>query len=364
MVTTCLLVTVSYEQFYINHFLYHYQMLEFDKIYLLIDKPINDGFPQNITIDKNITIPVKIFNLSKHMNNNFYIAQKNMYDDIIKSITEDWILVCDCDEYLYLHGLTIKEFLKNISNTIDQIQFPWLMSENISTGYDNLYDQLYNNSFYHNPHVKSIVRRSGLVELRCHSHDILKNRLTLYPTNNDFNLTTTPLEFYKDSNFTEFYLKNPFIIHFHSRGINNIIIKILCYNLKFKSDSEAKHNFIEYINTSNYEYLYKLKKFKLIIDHTKNKKIDSFKLNLSENPYKIDLEDEKEFTKNICMHYGINLDNFNHLITHPHIIYSIPENFSYSKYFENNLDLRKLESYIDAILHYYYFGRFEKRKYN
>jgi len=324
MNTYSVLTCVLHEHFYLHHFIFYYQQLGFNKIYILLDKNQPDLFIDTSKFTINIIIlplyfPINIHDFGKIQLINF----TNMIKQVIK---EDWIFIVDVDEYLYLHGKSIHEYIsekENKINNLGQIQFPWMIVENYGKQTNNIFDNLKNNKWKTNDEIKSIIKRDAFVRIPDNHHCILKPKyITLH--HNGF-LTHEPRKRYFKLKHSIYYeLKNPFLIHFHSRGLNNITLKILTYKYKNKSGLEQRRLFRECINSKKFHRLKINNKFKIIHEHLHlYKDINKFELILPEIPteYLNNMENEFDFTKNLLNENNISLSNYNLLLENSHLIF-------------------------------------------
>ena len=150
--------------------------------------------------------------------------QIQCYNDHLPIITEDWVLVIDLDEFLYLNTFsTIEEFLGNVGTGMGQIQFPWLNLMSANYFESRVLDIPGRSAKFVSDHVKSMARRSYITRLGIHSHgvDPLKNCLSSgheLPARAKHSALFTDLQYFQ---------KYPFIMHFVSRGHLDVLNRIL-----------------------------------------------------------------------------------------------------------------------------------------
>ncbi len=324
--TMALLTCVLNEHSFLYHFIYYYQLIGFDHIYILKDKNQPD-----IIIDKSLfTIKITVlpllyppnikgFTYIQYWNNNFMI--KNI-------IKEDWILNCDIDEYLYLHGKTIKEYIEDIqlknNNQIGQFQFPWLCIEHIGRLTPNIFDTMLENNWYTNDQVKAIVKRELFIKSVDNHHFIIKkqnNNINYFTYHYNRRVNKVKKRYPKYIN-PQYYKTNPFMIHFHSRGLNNIFTKILTYKYKGKSGPMERQKLINSINSKQFSALKNNNKFQIIKEHKRYPQIQKYELNLPEfnSPYLINIENEEEFLLNLLKKNNINIVSYYELLNRVKII--------------------------------------------
>ncbi len=270
MPSFAILTSVLHEHAYINAFLSHYRNLGFDAFYLLCDKfqPSYEPFIDSELrpLVRLIPMDYSIHHLSKI---SFDALQIQQYRRAIRNyIREEWILLCDVDEFLYLPCGNIQEFMKPLPTDVSQVSFPWMMTDSLGEDYIHLFDHLREKKWYINPHVKSIFRKSSIVSkagaLVLSTHCAMVNGRT--SLQNGF---LPPLQFkaiHPNRFHPDFYQKHACMIHFHTRSFKNNIIKILTNKYAGKSDSSQKAKLLSMIKQKKYDYK-TLTKFSLIRAH-------------------------------------------------------------------------------------------------
>ena len=237
-VLTCAL----HEHTYINAFISHYVNLGFNAIYILCDK-FQPKYDSYIHKDYSAYVHLIHMNYSILYNLSFDAIQIQHYRKTIASMNYDWIFLCDMDEFLYLPNQnTISNFINPLLTTIPdlaQISFPWMIVDSIlENDYIHMFDQLNHHKWYINPHVKSIFKKSSLVykknTLQLSTHCAMVNGRT-YLQSAGFNQPFQLNSIYHNRFHLDFYQKNAFIIHFHTRSFKNNIIK-LCNSCHKSSD--------------------------------------------------------------------------------------------------------------------------------
>ncbi len=307
MLSTCILTCALYEHAYIYSFIQHYQKLGFDKIYLLEDRnqpPI--PIPSNLQISIH-KIPVYY---PPHLNNFGKVQLWNFTFLIQNVIKEDWIFLCDIDEFLYLpDDKTISTYLHQTlhfykNQDIGQIQFPWMIVEYSGKSPQSYSQLLHENQWYANDEVKSIIKRSAFQSIPDNHHFHLKYHVqTLH---HQHILTHKPQKRYPKLKLSQYYefQKYPFVIHFHTRGMNNIATKILTYQYKDKAGEEERNILLRAIQQKNPLLWKRTEKYKLIHDHSKNPKITKWKIPFDQYPIQNDIEEEN--LRLILLKYGIS----------------------------------------------------------
>lgn len=219
------------ENLYAEHFINYYLQLGFDHIHILFEK---NQEPLRIENEKVSVI------VHDYLGNDVFCHLKTLL-----STTAEWIFFCDADEYLYLKEYpTIQRFLETVPTDIEQIFFQWAMIENYSymTEKQDLFDCLSTHKMYANPYIKSMVRYSCVGEKNITPHyceNIVKN----YIWNKSF--TTSAVSIMSDDSVDNYSNTTyPFIIHFHTRSIQNIFIK----GLKTNFVHSGKHMDVSKLN--------------------------------------------------------------------------------------------------------------------
>lgn len=215
------------EHIYAEHFINYYLGLGFDHIHILFQKG---------------QAPLSIRSNKVSIINHEYVGNDVLqYIPSLVTTTADWILLCDTDEYLYIKQYaTIKDFLKTIPATVEQLFFQWAMIENYAdmTGQHDLFDTLTTHNMYINPHIKCMVRCSLLKKGGITPH-ICEKGVSNYLWNKF--VECSPIHKVTVESYTINY---PFLIHFHTRSIQNALLK----GISTKFNNNKKIN-IQLFNT-------------------------------------------------------------------------------------------------------------------
>ncbi len=148
----------------------------------------------------------------------------NSYNKFFPLVKEDWVLVMDIDEYLYLNSYSdVQSFLDTIVNDVGQIQFPWLNLISTSYVHERISDILECSQKHASDHVKSMVRRDSVTGLGIHSHGI-RGAATALSSGAEIQKKNNHEIFLQN---TQYYKQNPFILHFCSRGYFDVINRIV-----------------------------------------------------------------------------------------------------------------------------------------
>lgn len=131
---TCLVAIGRRENLYAREFVEHYKNLGFDNIIIMdnnydgeehFEEVLQDYVDQGFVIIENYRNQVKP---QMRGYSQIYAKYKNDYD---------WIAYYDFDEFLFLNGLTLKEWLESFPNDCEEILVNWLtMTDNNLVHYD------------------------------------------------------------------------------------------------------------------------------------------------------------------------------------------------------------------------------------
>ncbi len=150
--------------------------------------------------------------------------QIGCYNACLPFIQEDWLMVLDADEFLYLNSYPkIQDFLDSVPNDVGQVQLPWLNVISKRYFHEHTFDALTESKTYVSNHVKSLVRRKHVTGLGIHSHGIRDLK----------NVSSAAVEL-PEGNVHDFAFKNPgyyeehpFVLHFFSRGHFDVFNRIV-----------------------------------------------------------------------------------------------------------------------------------------
>lgn len=131
----------------------------------------------------------------------------NKYIPYIKSQNIDWLLHVDMDELLCLKENSIHKFINSICNKSNIIQFRWTMIERFDNDNMSFNDTLKNYNHFSNIHIKTMGKMSNIQEIGC--HHMKADNPVVFP------------------NCGNIYAYDNFILHIHTRSLNNAIMKSL-----------------------------------------------------------------------------------------------------------------------------------------
>lgn len=150
--------------------------------------------------------------------------QITCYNQVLPLIKEDWVLVLDLDEFLYLHSFSsIQDYLQSFGDSVTQIQFPWLILMSRRYYNSRVLDIAGQSEKHASDHMKSIIRRRCVNGLRVHAHVFRQGRNCLSSGAEAGNSSRHEV-FLTDPMY---YRKHPFILHFCSRGHYDVLARIL-----------------------------------------------------------------------------------------------------------------------------------------
>jgi hypothetical protein len=305
MPTYALLTCVLHEHAYMNAFISHYKNLGFRDFYILCDKHQPKYEPYLIGLE-NIKVIFIHMNYSLINKKSFDSIQNMYYYQIIKNMNYDWILLCDADEFLYLPSSSIQNYMNPLIQkypNLAQISFPWMIVDSLKDDYSNMFDQLRENKWFTNHHVKSIFKKNRLHYSR--------NQLPITSHTSHVNGYTYVSRDYNN--------KSAFMIHFHTRSFKNNIIKILTNQYVGKSDQNQRSKLLKIIKNNSYNYK-ELTKFALIKAH-QTKEIPHFELTgLNYNILPNNVQYNNDLFNQLITYYNLPLSYFdkiweNHEIT-------------------------------------------------
>ncbi len=219
MTTTALLCIARNEKPFTEEWLEYHLALGIERVYYV---STDDDFPaiQRFFEGSRFRSKVEIF----HFNSLEPGWQIRCYNAHLPFIQEDWILVLDVDEFLYLQSWgSIQELLESVSGEIAQIQFPWLNVVSYQYRHERTLETLSQSRKHLSDHVKSVVRRRPSTQLGVHSHR----------TSHGKNCLSSGLEAPSASRHSwllgdaDYCTKHPFILHLASRGHSDILLRIL-----------------------------------------------------------------------------------------------------------------------------------------
>jgi len=219
MTTTALLCIARNETPFTEEWLEYHFSIGIDRVYYVSTD--SDFPPVRAFFDRSrYRSRVELFHFDS-FRPNWQIQCNNAHFPLVE---EDWILVIDIDEFLYLHSWpTIREFLKTVPHDIGQIQFPWLNLMSSEYCHDRTFDILSQTEKHVSDHVKSMVRRRYSTGLGIHSHGIRGSKSCLSSGVEAPSKSRHPFLL----SDTQYCREHPFILHFCTRGHFDVLSRIL-----------------------------------------------------------------------------------------------------------------------------------------
>lgn len=257
--SSCIITMAKNEHDFINPWVEYHLKIGFNHFYILVDN-ICEEQPEYIIDEKFKEFVTFIYAQEKDIaeyrgdlgncledvlkQNHHYsiiphslVNHKIIYKNIIK---EDWSTTIGIDQYIYLNGNTIQDYLLNINDDCTQIIFPW------SFCCANIYDSNFNNFLENYPsykceyagtngHSNGLIKTENMKEL-CHStHTFLSKSLTqkvfIIDEYFDFNSQLIVFDIFniiqKKLHTTSFHNLKISSFHFIIRNVNEIFIKNL-----------------------------------------------------------------------------------------------------------------------------------------
>ena len=150
--------------------------------------------------------------------------QMRCYNTYFPRIEEDWVLVIDVDEFLYLQDFPgISEYIGSMAVDIGQVQFPWLILMSGVYSHPRVFDILGESRKHISDHVKSMVRRECSSGVGIHSHDTGR-QLSCLSSGAVRPAGPRHGVLYDDP---QYFDRHPFVLHFYSRGHLDVLCRIL-----------------------------------------------------------------------------------------------------------------------------------------
>lgn len=152
-------------------------------------------------------------------------------------IEEDWVLVIDLDEFLYLHPFSsIHEYLETIGDDVGQVQFPWLLLMSSAYCSGRVLDIVGESSAHLSDHVKSMVRVDCASWIGIHKHNVdrLKTRLS---SGIEVASQTRHAALLTDHEYVD---NHPYILHFASRGHLDVLNRIMDHQFFNSKSGDAE----------------------------------------------------------------------------------------------------------------------------
>ena len=298
-----LYVRCFYESFYLDWFIEYYLNLGFDFIVILKADNIQYSVP--------INLKKKVFIKNvENIGNKLY----DKYFNIIRYAKPDWVLMIDIDEILILENNNIKIFLEEklkVNKNINCFYFQWAMMERYDNKDLNLKDSYNKYKLFYNSNIKSFALLNNIKSVN--SPHIFK--LSSYTIEKDNKIYNYFINHKNNDSINESYTN--YLLHIHTRSLNNLVLKSLITILRNKSINNID-NFKELINNFSIDDKNILEKFKKTIglkailpySHSNSKILNSVKDHPLFNKKIVDFDNEKKILYILLKKYNINIEKY------------------------------------------------------
>jgi hypothetical protein len=259
---------VKHEHDFINQWVEYHYKLGFSHFYILVDNitekqkeyVIEEQYKQCVSLIHTNDADVDIYkeHLQRESQHLSGILHELLNNKIIKTdiIKETWVTAIGVDQYIYLNGNTIQEFLNKIEDTCTQVIFPWsfIFFNNNNSKFDIFLENCksYKNVYGWGGHSNGLIRRCNLLQMSVDSHNFISktpeqkvfitDEYYIMPShlntgylfhNVQKKLDTLPFDEIKISSF-----------HILLRNVNEYFIKPrFCWNCKNKNNEEDNNRY-------------------------------------------------------------------------------------------------------------------------
>lgn len=292
------------EHAYIDQFIEYYLKIGFDYIYVLIEED------QKYVIDEGL---------------DRYALVVHPYDgtDVIEHIPNlidfadvDWILHCDVDEFLCLSKVSdLKYWLSQLPSDCGQILLNWVMIENFqsSRNFKDIFETLKDNTLFINFGCKSLFKKEYMVNIPT-AHFVKTTLSTYYGKQ----LLARPFSNLKtETNVKSNLLEgNPFLLHFHTRSLENAFIKGLsyCFEKKTIYKNELIVSMENLLKTNDLDkFINQFRKLELPFKHSLGETLVC-DFNFPEMNHLIKNDIEINMIKSLCVDMDICFDSLSEVI--------------------------------------------------
>lgn len=229
MTTAAIVCIARNESPFVEEWARYHLQLGFDRIYFISTEA--DPAPAARTIDR-IGIGSRVEVL--HFDDFQPGWQIHCYNAHLPFVDEDWILVLDVDEFLYLHPFAdVHDYLATFDGEVGQIQFPWQLMISSDYSRHSVLGGLDDYASHISDHVKSMVRRDATTWLGIHAHDAGQTRSVL-SSGVEIGARPRHPHLLSASSGDD----HPVVLHFVSRGHLDVMTRIVDHQF-FDSKSGA-----------------------------------------------------------------------------------------------------------------------------
>lgn len=230
MTTAAIVCIARNESPFVEEWARYHLQLGFDRIYFISTE--EDPAHAATTIDRTgIGSRIEVLHFDDFQPG----WQIRCYNAHLPLVGEDWILVLDVDEFVYLHPFAdVHDYLSTMPADVGQVQFPWLLM--ISSDYSraSVLGGLDDYASHLSDHVKSMVRREATTWLGIHAHDAGETRSVL-SSGVEIGARPRHPHLLSSSGIDELH---PVVLHFVSRGHLDVMTRIVDHQF-FNSKSGA-----------------------------------------------------------------------------------------------------------------------------
>ncbi|MDG1389154.1 MAG: glycosyltransferase family 2 protein [Halioglobus sp.] len=239
--STAILCIASGEQAFAREWFEYHLGLGFDHIYCRLTDPdmvAAQAFYTNLGLGERVSL---------HPYDRIVQGwQTSAYNEMASVVKEDWLLVIDLDEFLYLHQWpSIGAYLASMDASVEQVQFPWLNVPGAGYTYSSVLSMAVSSPKFANQHVKSAVRRSKLQSIGIHSHRVA-NDVTVLSSEKQVKADHFHYDFVRTPSY---YSQHPFVIHACSRGYLDTLSKICTQRFFNGANGEHERQYLRRLLT-------------------------------------------------------------------------------------------------------------------
>jgi len=177
---------VKHEHDFINAWIEYHYKLGFSHFYILVDNitekqkdyVIKEQYRQCVSLIHTNDADINFYN--EYIQNEGVHLSAVLHDllnnKIIQTniIKEEWVIAVGVDQYIYLNGNTIQEYLNHIEEDCTQVIIPWSFCffNNNNSNFDNFLENFksYKNVYGWGGHSNGLIRKSNLLRISGNSH--------------------------------------------------------------------------------------------------------------------------------------------------------------------------------------------------
>lgn len=219
--STAIVCIAMCEQPFAQEWLEYHLALGFEHIYYIITDPdfaVAHDFYAQLGFDKRV---------SWHRFNQQYSGwQLGAYSELRARCNEDWLLILDLDEFLYLPaGGSIGSYLAGLDDAVSQVQFPWLSAPLPGYLSSGVLSALPGIAKFTQHHVKSMARRRDLASIGVHKHELNEGTTIL-----SSGQVVEPAHYHAAPvRRPAYYANYPYVLHACTRGHLDMLNRICAH---------------------------------------------------------------------------------------------------------------------------------------